>query len=222
MKTKHGIIAIVTLVFSIAATTAFAQGNWQSNGENMGVQLYQRPANELGENAFRGVLETDIHISKILPVFTETNHRRHWVYRFGDEEVIATTGDPSSNRWERRVWSRIDMPFPTKDRDYVFHNHYNIDPANKTITARMRTVEDSRVPERDCCVRAESNTLYTLTALPNGGTRLEVAVEVDLKGRIPASIVKGAQEEWPAETLTSLANRARAANAAPDSRVANW
>ena len=49
---------------------------------------------------------------------------------------------------------------------------------------------------------------YTLEGLEDGGTRIEVTVETDLKGNVPDRLVRRAGPDWPAYTLSGLMQRA--------------
>lgn len=212
-------LAILLLLFFALPASA---SEWESKGESKGVQLYEGSGERFGGLAFRGILETDLGIDKILPVFVDPDERPNWLHRFGEEEMIEKKGDPSSMRWTELVYSRIHLPFPASDRDHVFETTYEIDEAKKRVVATIRTIEDDRYPERDCCVRARSFTRYILTPRSNGGTRIEIEVETDLRGRLPSRITRGAQREWPTETLVGLVDRARQADRSPDPRVAGW
>lgn len=219
------VVVIAGFLFVVALlswpSTVFAE-QWDHVDQIDGVDIYERDAQVLGDVAFRGVTEVDVHIGEIIPVFVSAEERSHWVYELADQRPLDRP-DEQGLAWSERYWARIDMPFPTTDRDFVFHADYEIHPDERVVTAELRSVDDDRMQPQACCVRAESITRYRLEAVAGQPrTRLEVAVETDLGGRIPGWISRQAREEWPVETLNGLVERAREADLEVDDRVEDW
>lgn len=210
---------LLSLLLLCWAPGAFGEEGWERVATIEGVEIYQREARQIEGVAFRGVIETDLHVGQVIRVFVDAEERPHWVYRHADQEALDL--EEPNGSWSERYWVRVDMPFPATDRDYVFHTVYEFRPDERVVTADIRSVEDRRKPEQECCVRARSITHYKVEALPGRErTRITVEVEVDLGGRLPAWITRGARREWPVETLRALV--ARAAQAGVDERVADW
>ncbi len=220
---------VIPLIIALAApllvsSTAAAENDdeqWHHVLRSDGVDVFERDARWLGETAFAGIIEIDLPISQVIPVFIDPDEREHWVYRMGEQEMIDR--EEPNRAWSERYWVRVDMPFPARDRDYVFHTEYEIHPDLRQVTATLHSVEDPRMPEQDCCVRAESITRYVVEAIPGEErTRIRVAVETDLKGWLPAGITEQAEREWPVETLSALAQRIYESEHPPDERFQNW
>ena len=220
LTTPRTCLLLATLAFLLSPLLAVAgEDDWEHITESEGVQLYQRDAQKVDGIAFRGIIETDLHIGQVIAVMLDAEERTHWVYRQAEAEALEE-GEPNQ-RWSERYWVRVDMPFPATDRDYIFHTEYELRSEDRTVIADLESVEDSRKPEQDCCVRAQSYTHYTVEALPGEErTRITLEVEVDLGGRLPGWITRGARRDWPVETLTALVERAREADVYPD--VADW
>ena len=222
MKRLLSFILAVFLMSTLVSTTAAADDQWRHVLRSDGVDVYERDARVLGERAFSGIMEVDLPIDQIIPIFIDPDERPNWVYRHAEEEMLDRD-EERDMAWSERSWVRVDMPFPTTDRDYVFHTDYEFHPEDRRVTADLRTVSDARKPEQDCCVRAESITRYRVEALPGQErTRIEVVVETDLGGWLPPETTARAEREWPVETLSALAERARVADVEPDERVRDW
>lgn len=105
---------------------------------------------------------------------------------------------------------RMDMPTVlVSDRDYVVHSEYRFDADRRKLTATVQSVDDLRKPQQSCCVRARSLIQYEIQELPDGkGTRIRVAIETDLAGRVPSRLVRRAAPDWPAYTLRNLVDHA--------------
>jgi hypothetical protein len=214
-------IALLALVLAVPAIL-YADQDWEFVMSSEGVDVYQRDAEEIGGIAFRGEMEADVHIGELLTVFIDPDERPHWVYRYGEDEMLHRDEDRDL-KWSESYWVRVDMPFPTTDRDYVFYTEYEIDEEEKVVYALIESVEDEAAPERDCCVRARSRTNYTVEpVVGEEKTRITVEVETDLGGSLPGWITRRAEREWPVETLTALVERAQADGVEVDQRVSDW
>ena len=213
--------ALLLLCSMLLPATVFAD-NWSHIEQSDGVDVYERTSRYHGDNALRGVIEVDMPIDKVVSVFVDADERLNWVYRVAEQEVLGVDDD-QQEAWEERYWTRVDMPFPVSDRDYVLHAAYQFHRDQRKVTAILRSTTDPRMPEQDCCVRAESVTRYTIEALPGEErTRIEVIIETDLNGSVPRRLIDRAGPDWPAGTLSGLVERAKANGIAGDERVANW
>lgn len=201
---------------------AQGQTNWQRVDTEEGVEVFQRDAQHMEGIAFRGELVADVHIGKVISVFIDPDERPNWVYRHSEERQLQRD-ENRQQQWSERYWVRVDMPMPTTDRDYVFETEYEFDHDDKVVFARLRSVEDRRARERDCCVRARSITNYTVEPIEGEEkTRIIVEVETDLGGNLPGWLTRRAEQDWPVETLTALAERAQDDDVPIDERVRDW
>ncbi len=214
-----------TALFAAALMAPFvlhAGELWEHVMSSEGVDVYQRDAEEIGAIAFRGEMVADVHIGQLITIFIDPDERPHWVYRYGEDEMLHRD-ETREMAWSESYWVRVDMPFPTTDRDYVFHTEYEFDEDERVVYATIESVEDERMPERDCCVRAQSVTHYTVEpVIGEEKTRITVEVETDLGGALPDWITRRAEREWPVETLTNLVDRAQAEGVEIDERVSDW
>lgn len=206
--------AIVSSLLVFGASTALA-GDWENIGTTDGVEVHFK---EVGDDfSARGEIVADVHIGKILRVFTNPNERPYWVGNYVDHKTLDIT------RTSERYWIKLDPSRLVSARDYVIHANYEFDAENRVFRSTARSVEDDRMPEQDCCVRAASNTVYTFEAIPGQErTRIHVEVSTDPKGRIPRRSVRSAVQDWPVSTLTNLIQRASLDAMPVDSRVEDW
>lgn len=208
-----GICAFV-LVTVIATGVVWAD-DWEHVHTSEDVRVYERDSGD--DVAFRGVMEADVSIGEVVAVYIDPDQRRFWVSNYGNHTTFDSDED------SELYWLRLDMPFGVSDRDYLLRSDYRFNEDDRTVDAIARSVESDAVPERDCCVRAETRTEYTFEAIEGSErTRIEVVVESDLKGRVPDRIVESAQRDWPVDTLTALVDRASRSSVEPDSRVEGW
>ena len=213
-------LAVLT---SILLPAIAAAEEWKFVEQRDGVVIYERSAEHLGQYALRGVVEADVPIDKVVSILVDPEERPHWVYRVADQQILESEDD-SGEIWSERYWTRLDMPFPVSDRDYVLMSLYEFHPDDKKVTASVQSIEDPRQPKAGgCCVRAESSAQYTVTALPGQErTRIEVIVESDLKGRVSDGLIRRVGPDWPVHTLKNLLTRALSNGVKGDLRVKDW
>lgn len=214
---------VAAALMSVVAFPAIAWAGWTHVDNVDGVDVYERSPRHLGEQALRTVVEIDAPIGKVVSVFANPEERTNWVDRLADQKMLQVDGD-TDDAWMERYWERIDMPFGVSDRDYVVAKAYRFEPDERKLTARIRSIDDDRVPERDCCVRAKSLMQYTVEAIPGQHrTRVELVAEVDLGGNLSSGpLVRRNARDWPVKTLRGLADRAESNAVEVDERVVDW
>lgn len=207
---------MIVLVFGVELSSAQAE-EWESMGVTDGVAVSRMQVSGSPVLAFRGEIVADVHISRIMEVFTNSQERRHWVDRYHSHETLEQT-----NRTEL-YWIRFGLPPGISDRDYLLQADLEIDEEEKQVTARLRSVEDERWPVQSCCVRAHTETFYEFTAVPGEDkTRMIVEVHTDPKGRLPAWLVNRIQRGWPSTTLSNLIARAKSSEIESHPEYSDW
>lgn len=209
------VLALAALLFFVDLPEVEA-ADWESIGVTDGVAVSRMHVRGSSVFAFRGEIVADVHISKIMEVFTNPNQRRHWVDRYHSHETLEQT------RLHELYWIRFSLPPGISDRDYLLRADLEIDEGKKVVTARIRSVVDNRWPEQDCCVRATTQTFYEFTALDNNRTRMIVEVHTDPMGRLPSWLVNRIQRGWPSTTLSNLYARAQADSIRNHADYRNW
>ncbi len=215
---RYHITAMLTALAIIfgCASTAVAS-DWERVGTTDGVTVYIQEREGSDEFAMRGEMTADVHLGKIIRVFTNPNERRHWIANYVDHESLELS------RSGEIYWLKLDPSRLVSSRDYVIQSRHNFDESSRTVTSTANSTEDSRKPEQDCCVRAQTKTSYKFEAVEGSEqVKLTVEVETDPGGRIPSRTVRSTMEDWPVTTLTRLVRRASIDSMPVDSRVEDW
>lgn len=215
---RHSVLSIFLIIGFLSIDLSVAQaGDWEDVGEIDGVEVQRKEVQGSPLVAFRGDVVVDVHIGKIMSVFTNPEERPNWVDRFGDTRTLSRT------ETSEVYWIRFDLTFPVKDRDYVLKAELDIDEDNRVVTTNIESVTDRRMREQDCCVRAHTETYYRFEAIPGKEqTRLRVEVHTDPKGRIPNALVNRIQRGWPSGTLNGLVDRASQPGVPIEPRFSDW
>jgi len=200
-------------------TDAEAPSGWELIGEESGFVTHRKAVEGSSVFAFRGETVVDVPLSKILTVFLDSDRRKDWVDRFSSSEDLESFGD-----FETVYWIRFGLPFPLTDRDYLLRVKADLDPNKRVFIANIKSVKSPKRGEMDCCIRAEAyRTYYRFESLPaQKKTKLEVEVHTDPKGMVPGWLVNMVQEDWPRETLLSLAREAGKDEVPNHSKFVAW
>ena len=194
MRTLRHLFQLLILTFPVSA---LAQ-EWEEmyTEEEVTVSMMELEGTKLF--AFKGDTIMDAPASKIMYVLLDNDHRIDWVDRLYINQVLSTNGPH-----EYVLYQAFDLPALFASRDYVYRGIASRESEN-VITLDLKSVEHADAPET-VGIRAELvNTLYRLTMLEDGRTRVEVEVQTDPKGWMPAWLVNLVQRTWPMETLNGL------------------
>ncbi|MEM1402564.1 MAG: START domain-containing protein [Pseudomonadota bacterium] len=95
-----------------------------------------------------------------------------------------------------------DIPWPLKDRDAVYAVSNDVSPELIVTTV---TADPDRVPENSKYVRIrEASGEWRLTALNEGGTRIDWTFHLEPGGNIPAGLANARVIETPQKALLAL------------------
>jgi hypothetical protein len=186
-------------------------------GEEGGVRVWRRRVQGSALLAFKGEAVIDSPIEKVAAVLDDTTRRKEWVHSIAEAVRI----EESANRLKRLEYNRTSVPWPLRDRDFVFEATVsmrrpgkNPQPGEaKQLYVRMQSVEHRDYALRDCCVRGQIHeSSYLLTDLGGAKTRAQVLINVDSKGAIPAWVANLFQKKWPARTLAGISRQAKKAD----------
>ncbi len=222
--TRRTLLSVFTLslIFFLDLSTVHAD-EWEVIDESDGVRVSRMEVSGSPMMAFRGEMVADLHISRIMAVFLDADERENWVDRYHSHGTLERVERPEDDEMWELYWMRFSLPPGISDRDYVLRTDLEVDVDGKVVTARIRSVEDRRRPENNCCVRAVTQTYYRFTAVPGQNrTRLVVEVHTDPRGRLPAMLINRIQRGWPAGTLQSLVSRAQHRSITPRQEFVDW
>ena len=209
------ITATLSILFLLGPGPA-AAGGWEWVGVIDGVKTWRKEIKDKDTFAFKGVVFADIHLGKVIEVFEESRHRKHWVDRYYDHKTFEKK--PGLEDY----WISFDLPWPVSNRDYVLRSTSAPDAEKGVYVCNIKSIKLPQRPEHDCCVRAEAyGTYYKFEAMRGKKkTKLTVEVHTDPKGILPSWLVNSIQKSWPSKTLNGLVKHARKVNTVKDGYAA--
>ncbi len=205
---KRMITAALSLLFLMGPAPAMAEGSWEWVGNIDGVKTWRKEVKGKDTVAFKGEVFANVHIGKILKVFIDGKHRRHWVDRYDDHKTFK------KQALLEDYWISFDLPWPVSNRDYVLRSTGVANADDAVFICDIKSIKLDQAPEHDCCVRAEAyGTYYKFEAFRGKQrTKLTVEVHTDPKGILPTWLVNSIQKKWPSKTLNGLIKHARKVN----------
>lgn len=194
MHTLRHLFALLFLALPLSASAA----EWQEMYTEAEVTVSMMELEGTKLFAFKGETIMDAPASKVMYVLLDNDHRIEWVDRLYINKVLSTSGPH-----EYVLYQAFDLPALFASRDYVYRG-VAVRESENVVTLDLKSVEHPDAPET-VGIRAELvNTLYRLTMLEDGRTRVEVEVQTDPKGWMPVWLVNLVQRTWPLETLNGL------------------
>ena len=188
------------------SVSSYASAGWEFLEEEDGIKVYKKdlPGSILG--AFKGETVIGASMGTIFSILSDPKLRVSWVDRLVEIKVLSK----SQNPLQVVEYSRIDLPWPVSDRDFVTQTVAKYNKKTKTIMTQGKSVRHSLAPRKDDAVRGETYGAHvTLRELGPKRTFVSIDVHADPKGWMPAWLINFAQREWPYNTLTKLKELSR-------------
>ena len=209
-KIKNYLLIVSSVIFSLSPGLLFAQESTDKmlalDKEGIKVYFYGHDNVEFG--TFKAVAHIDSTLDSVLAVMFDHQACQDWIYACKDSRLLK---EISFN--ERYHYQILDIPFPFKDREFIFHSKLMQDPDSNTITIRTIIASD------DC---QDGNFYLCDHPKENGHVKVNVSVgiiklEADEKGvlftwiqhtnpegYLPGWLVNRFIEQTPYQTLKGL------------------
>jgi short-subunit dehydrogenase len=193
---------LTVLGIALGPATSFADGagSWERVRTEDGIVVSRKEVPNSPFVAFRGEGDIDAPLLAVGNVLVDVPHEKDWIDSVVEARVLHKVSDT-----EYVMYSHLGMPGPITDRELVTNVTLTLDPSAKTMTVRMRSIQDSSAPQTKF-VRAElKDSVFVLRPI-DGGKRTHVVAEIhcDPKGDVPAFMVNLFQRNWGYKTITSL------------------
>lgn len=188
------------MLAGLAFAPAALAGTWEEVYTAEGVTVSRMDTEGTPLVAFKGETVYDVPVEDVLGVLLDNDHRVEWVDRLYTNHIVE-----AESPYDYILYQAFDLPAMFADRDYVYHGVASRDAGTGVVTLRMQSVEHPKAPAT-VGVRAELlNSRYILTPLENNTkTRVEVEIQTDPKGWMPAWLTNMVQKDWPLETLNGI------------------
>jgi len=191
---------LIIYVFSFfIEVKGFAQDLvWKEISNKDGVKVSTAEVSGSKVKGFRGETIIGDSLERILFVLMDDEHHKEWVKRLKFSRALEQI-----TKYEAVMYQEIEMPWPLKNRDFVFWGKIER-PEDKKLVLKMKSVEHKDAPKTVGIRGLLLQSQYVLTSLDKFKTKVEVEILTDPKGLIPKWLVNMIQARWPYKTFKAI------------------
>jgi len=185
---------------SIAADASASGSGWETLRQEDGIVVARKEVPGSPFVAFRG--EGDVHAPLLVvgSVLVDVPRDKEWIDGIEEARVLRRVSET-----EYILYSHLGTPPTMSDRDFVTDVTIAVDPGQRTLTVRMRSVDDPAAPQTSYVRGDIEESAFVLTQSPDGTTTHVVAeIHCDPKGSVAAWIVNLFQKGWGYSTISHL------------------
>jgi hypothetical protein len=196
---------LILLALTIMPSSAAYADDWKEINEEDGIKVFSMNVKGSPLVAFKGSGIVDSPIRVVFGVIVDNAHRIEWVDRLKKSTVLQ-----QFTPYDFIVYQHFGLPVLMSDRDYVYRATAFTTKKGQVVVA-MSSVTHKKSPAT-VGVRAKLvNSRYVLTPIGKRGlkTRVEVEIQTDPKGWLPAWLVNSIQKSWPLKTLRGIRSQVK-------------
>lgn len=192
-------LALISLLIYQPIMAITESNNWKLVEDEAGIQVYISESNNSEIVKAKSSIEVNTKLSRVQALLNNIDARHEWIPYLKKSQLIK-----SESNNESLEYSLFSAPWPASDRDFVYRLRLISSSIDKKIY-RMSSEVSDLVPVNSAAIRAVLyESIYTLTAIDEDTTRIELTFHADLKGWIPNWIVNMVQRALPQKTLKNL------------------
>ena len=197
------IIAMVLILsICLASSKVFSEnssGVWEKIREENNVVVFSQEINGSDIIKVKAEVVIDANMQLIQSTIDDVSYRQRWVPYLAESRILK-----EYSVTEKLEYSHFSAPWPASDRDFIYRQRL-LHKDNKKIIFVLSVVESELMPERNGIVRADMmESKYTLTALTDKRTKVELIFYADPKGWLPDWLINKIQQVLPYAMLRNL------------------
>ncbi|MBC3540239.1 START domain-containing protein [Rufibacter sediminis] len=195
------LLAVLVVLWGLVMAPALAQGKWELQKNEDGIEVYTRKVKDTQFKEIRVVCDLPGTPNDLFSLLKDVEHHSDWVYLNRKTKLIK-------RKSEHRLlyYTEADMPWPLTDRDMVVEAVFM--PAYKPNVARVEVKSvTSIVSEKPGFVRIPySLAVWDISPVSGGRTKIDYTFRVNPGGAIPAWMVNATVAIGPVKTFQNLRN----------------
>ena len=150
-------------------------------------------------------LEVPATLSQYAAMVLDVEQYHKWQYKAVDPRLVG-----QANNTELYYYSQVQTPWPTSNRDMIWHMNMRQNPQTKVIVSKL-VAKAEYIPKVDGIVRIpEANATLTITPIDKTNVRVHYIIDVDPGGAVPAWIANMFAAQAPWHTFNNLRERIKA------------
>jgi hypothetical protein len=186
--------------FALPGSSSASDTGWEKLRTEEGIVVSRKEVEGSPFVAFRGEGDVDAPLLLSASVLVDIARDHEWV----DSVVEARILHPVSAT-EYVTYSHVGTPAGMSDRDFVMSVTLTVEPAQKKIVVRMRSIDDPMAPKTSYVRGQLKDSSFTLSASPDGKkTHVVAEIHCDPMGSVPSFMVNFFQNNWGYNTVSKL------------------
>jgi len=184
---------------AVVASDQVPQVHWEEVRDTDGIKVFiGRIADEPIAMVKTEVI-IDAGLGRIKEALDDVAGRVKWVPYLSESRILQEL-TPT----EKLHYDRFAAPWPAADRDIVYRGT-TVRESDREVVYAMKSESASSLPEQKGVIRAQLlESSYSLTALNESQTRVELIFHADPRGWLPLWIVNIIHRAFPFRVLENL------------------
>jgi len=191
---------LFSILFSISfiATEISGQTDWEFRKEEEGIKAYTRTREGIKFNEYLVTMTLEASINEVLSLFKDFDAYAGIFPKTSDHKVYLDEPD------RHITYTRLNIPFPARDRDIVFDNVLKYDSAQKKLSIEIQCIPEKYETNSSLIRITVCDGGWEFQDIGNGKVEVRHHMIVDPAGFAPAFIVNAKTIEDPIKTLKSM------------------
>lgn len=166
--------------------------DWELQEIKDSVEVYREKDPKGDLVAVRGKTVVNAPLKVILSLLIDTDYesQKEWV-----PNLVEFTEIESNTIFNRLLYVHVDIPWPARDRDFVYEANIKSFPTKKEVWLDYQSKEEVK-PEKRHVTRGAMKTLFILKKIDGNKTSVDLRSLVDPEGAVPKWIVNFAQRNY--------------------------
>lgn len=199
MQTIAMIFLLGLIHVSLASAEEIDKLGWKLKSESGNIQVFHANVPGSDHKAVLAVTVINADIDSVVSILRTPATCAKWVYRCSVSYLYKQTSEMTDI-----VYTKSKMPFPLKNRDILAKIAWTQNPESKTVTG-VGVAMNNALPTSKNHIRIKhAKTIWELTPLPTGKTKVRSYAHVDPAGGLPSWLTNQLSTNIPIETLTGL------------------
>jgi START domain-containing protein len=193
------------LISFLISLGSYAQDNCSLKKDDEGIKVYLCDSETSNFKIIQVELDVPATISQYAATVIDIDQYHEWQYK-----IIGIKTLKKISNTELYYYSEVHTPWPTANRDFIFHLQMRQDPETKVLTVELTEIPDY-LPEKDGIVRIpQAHSILTVTPIDKTNVHVRYVLDIDPGGEVPAWIANLFSAQAPWYTYKNLKDRIKA------------
>ncbi len=208
MRIKFRCLLLLILLLSTNIALSSSQYDWEKVRDQDGIQVYLKKFWAESVKSFKGVIHIHASAASLLAVITDISACPDWIYHCKNPHLLLRKSFSECYHYQVH-----QLPFPAKNREFIFYSKIIRLPETGAIHIIMNAVADFCLLQKQACSVIEQSSLprvrhshgyYLLEPIAHNMTRITWVHHTDPGDDLPRWLTNLLIQEMPFQTLKGL------------------